>query len=77
MAMQVDNNWVKCYNICMMYKVKTQHYDMLPGTVVYKVGVSGPETQMYSVEYFLVTEIEGDKSEGSLRVIPEHKLEKM
>jgi len=61
----------------MMYKVKTQHYDIVPGTVVYKAGVSQADTNMYGSTYFLVTEIEGDKTEGSLRVIPEYKLEKM
>lgn len=60
-----------------MYKVKTQHYDMKPGTVVYKAGESKAETSMYGVPYFLVTEIEGDKTEGSLRVIPEYKLEEV
>jgi hypothetical protein len=60
----------------MKYRVKSQHYDMLPGTVVYKTGVSDSDTRLYGVEYFLVTEIEGDTSEGSLRVIPKSKLEK-
>ena len=59
----------------MKYKIKTQHYDMLPGTIVYKTGVSGPETAIYGVPYFIVTEIEGDTTEGCLRIIPEHKLE--
>ena len=77
MAIVVDNKWVKCYNIIMKYRVTHQHYDMKPGTVWYKVGVSGPETNMYGTEYFLVTEIEGDKSEGSLRVIPKSKLEEV
>ena len=60
-----------------MYKVKTQHYDMKPGTVVYKVGISSSETKMHSTTYFLVTEKEGDKTEGALRVIPEYKLEEV
>jgi hypothetical protein len=59
----------------MKYRVKSQHYDMKPNTIVYKVGISSPETAMYGVDYFLVTEIEGDKTEGSLRVVPESKLE--
>ena len=61
----------------MMYKVKAQHYDILPDTVVYKVGVSVADTNMFSTPYFLVTEKEGDNSEGALRVIPEYKLEKI
>jgi len=58
------------YNTHMMYKVKQQHYDMLPGTVVYKTGVSDSDTRLYGVEYFLVTEIEGDTSDGSLASYP-------
>lgn len=50
---------------------------MVPGTVVYKAGVSNADTNMYGTTYFLVTEIEGDKSEGALRVIPEYKLEEV
>jgi hypothetical protein len=73
----LDNKSVFVYNTRMKHTVKSPHYDMLPGTVVYKVGISSAETSMYGVPYFLVTEIEGDKSEGALRVIPEYKLEEV
>lgn len=61
----------------MKYRVIQHHYDIKPETIVYKVGVSAAETKMYGVPYFLVTEIEGDKTEGSLRVVPEYKLEEL
>lgn len=61
----------------MTYRVTAQHYDIVPGTVVYKAGVSVADTNMFGTPYFLVTEIEGDKTEGALRVIPEYKLEEV
>ena len=75
MAIQVDNKWVKCYNICMMYKVKTQHYDMMPGSVWYDAGPCVPQPGDGPSRG--VTEKEGDKTEGSLRVIPVDKLEEV
>jgi len=61
----------------MKYRVILQHYDIKPESIVYKVGESKAETEMYGVPYILVTEVEGDTSEGMIRVIPEHKLERM
>ena len=46
------------------YRLIKQHYDMKPGTVVYKVGMSDG---VYSID--------PDNMENNLRIIPADKLE--
>lgn len=60
-----------------MTKVKTQHYDMKPGTEVFKVTVSDADTQAYGMTYWVVTTVKDmtDPAMGTLRTIPEYKLE--
>jgi len=59
----------------MKYKLKQQHYDMQPDTLWFDAGpcVSQPGQG----ESRVVTEIEGDTTEGCLRIIPIAKLEKV
>lgn len=59
----------------MKYKVVSQHYDMLPGSVWYDAGPCVPHPGQGPSR--VVTEIEGDKTEGALRVIPIDKLEQV
>ena len=46
------------------YRLIKQHYDMVPGTIVYKVG-------MFKGVY----SIDPDNMENNLRIIPDEKLE--
>jgi hypothetical protein len=59
----------------MKFKLTQQHFDMKPGTVWYDAGPCVPQPGDGPSRG--VTEIEGDKTEGSLRVVPETKLEKV
>ena len=59
----------------MKFKLTQQHFDMKPGTFWYDAGPCVPHPGQG--ESRVVTEIEGDKTEGSLRVVPETKLEKV
>ena len=59
----------------MKFKLTQQHFDMKPGTFWYDTGPCVPQPGGSPSRG--VTEIEGDKTEGSLRVVPETKLEKV
>lgn len=59
----------------MKFRLISQHYDMKPGTVWYDAGPCVPQPGQGPSR--AVTEIEGDRSEGSLRVVPEEKLEQV
>ena len=48
------------------YRLIKQHYDMKPGTVVYKVGITNG---VYSLD--------PDNLENNLRIIPDEKLEEI
>ena len=61
----------------MKFKLTEHHYDMKPGSEWFYAGVATPETKYHGVPYFLVTKIEGDTSQGALRIIPESKLVKV
>ena len=61
----------------MKFKLTEHHYDMKPGSEWFYAGVATPEIKIYGEPHFLVTKIEGDKSEGCLRIIPESKLVKV
>jgi|LauGreDrversion4_1035100.scaffolds.fasta_scaffold1953773_2 hypothetical protein len=52
----------------MKYVITKQHYDMVPGTVVYSVPNMGPE---------LFTVREGVYQEPWLRLVPAEKVEKV
>jgi hypothetical protein len=60
-----------------MTKVKTQHYDMKPGTEVFKVKVSDADTKAHGTTYWVVTTEKDvtDPAMGTLRTVPESKLE--
>lgn len=57
----------------LKYVVIKQHYDMMPGSVWYDAGPCVPQPGDGPSRG--VTAIEGDKTEGALRVIPVDKLE--
>lgn len=57
----------------MKFKLRSQHYDMAPGTIVYGVGPAIPHPGQ--AQSLLVTLKEGDKTEGALRIVPVIKLE--
>ena len=59
----------------MKYKLKQQHYDMQPDTFWFDAGPCVP--QLGHDESRLITEIEGDTTEGCLRIVPITKLEKV
>ena len=58
----------------MKFKVKTQHYDLQPGLVLYYTGqISEPETGMTQVQHLILTS-DPDK-QVPLYVVPLTKLE--
>ena len=57
----------------MKYRLKYVHYFMKPGSIWYDAGPAIP--QPGQSESRVVTEIDGDKTEGSLIVVPIYKLE--
>jgi hypothetical protein len=59
----------------MKYVVLSQHYDMQPGSIWYDAGPCVPHPGQGQSR--VVTKIDGDKTEGALRVIPETKLEEV
>ena len=59
----------------MKLKVIAQHYDLAPGTIVYKLGMSLPEAAQTGVDHYLVSLTEGFKGDGDLRTIPVTKTE--
>lgn len=54
--------------------VKIQHYDVKPGTVVFKIKISESDSRTYGIPYWVVTTEEGvtDPAAGTLRTIPEY-----
>ena len=59
----------------MKFRLTENHFDMMAGTYWYDAGPCVPQPGGSSSRG--VTEIENDKTEGSLRVVPETKLEKV
>lgn len=59
----------------MKFRLTQQHFDMKPDTFWYDTGPCVPQPGDGPSRG--VTEIEGDKTEGSLRVVPETKLIKV
>ena len=59
----------------MKFRLTQQHFDMKPGTVWYDAGPCVP--QPGDGPSRLVTEKDGDRTEGCLRIVPETKLEKV
>jgi len=58
----------------MKFKVKTQHYDIQPGLVLYHTGqISEPETTMTQVQHLILTP--DPVGQVPLYVIPLTKLE--
>ena len=58
----------------MKFKIKTQHYDLKPGAVLYYTGqISEPETNMTQVQHLIMTP-DPDK-QVPLYVVPLTKLE--
>ena len=59
----------------MKFRLTENHFDMKKGTVWFDHGPCVPQPGGGASRG--VTEIENDKTEGSLRVVPETKLEKV
>jgi hypothetical protein len=59
----------------MKCKLMEQHFDMPAGSEWFDVGPVMP--QPGTGESRLVTEIEGDKTEGCFRIVPVDKLERV
>lgn len=59
----------------MKFRLTENHFDMKSGTYWYDAGPCVPQPGDGPSRG--VTEIEGDKTEGSLRLVPETKLEKV
>jgi len=57
----------------MKFKLLKQHFDMPAGSEWFDVGPAMP--QPGAGESRVVTEIEGDKTEGCFRIVPVDKLE--
>jgi hypothetical protein len=58
----------------MKFKVKTQHYDLLPGRVLYHTGViSAPETNLTGTQHLVMTA--DPVKQEPLYVVPLTKLE--
>ena len=57
----------------MKFRLLKQHFDMLAGSEWFDLGPAMP--QPGAGESRVVTEIEGDKTEGCFRVVPLDKLE--
>jgi hypothetical protein len=59
----------------MKYKLTKTNFDMQAGTIWYDAGLAVPHPGQG--ESRVVTEIEGDKTEGALRIVPVEKLEQI
>ena len=59
----------------MKFKLMERHFDMPAGSEWFDVGPVMP--QPGAGESRLVTEIEGDKTEGCFRIVPVDKLERV
>jgi hypothetical protein len=59
----------------MKYKLIAHNFDMKPGTFWYDAGPCVPHPGQG--ESRVVTEIEGDKTEGALRIVEVCKLEEV
>jgi hypothetical protein len=57
------------------FRLTQNHFDMKKGTYWYDAGSCVP--QPGDGPSRVVTEIEGDRTEGCLRIVPETKLEKV
>jgi hypothetical protein len=59
----------------MKYILIKNNYDMQPGSIWYDAGPAIP--QPGQGESRLVTAIDGDRTEGALRIVPVEKLEQV
>jgi hypothetical protein len=57
----------------MRFKVKTQHYDIEPGTVLYYIGPSITDTKRTGEEHFLLTP--NPVQQEPLYIVPLTKLQ--
>jgi hypothetical protein len=57
----------------MKYQLRVQHYFMPPGSIWYDAGPCVP--QPGQGESRVVTAVDGDRTEGSLIIVPVEKLE--